>query len=51
MAIQIQCERGMDISNLAHPKRLIFKAAHKVELLVPAKARMLVQFEVEAKQN
>jgi|GEM_PF-7023179 len=51
MGIQIQSERGMDISNLAHPSRLIFKAAHKVELLVPAKARMLVRFDQEAKQN
>ncbi|HTB34510.1 MAG TPA: hypothetical protein VK842_06575, partial [bacterium] len=51
MGVQIQSERGMDISNLAHPVRLIFKSAHKVELLVPAKARMLVRFEPEAKQN
>ena len=51
MAVQIQSEKGMDISNLAHPQRLVFKAAHKVELLVPAKARMLVRFDQEAKQN
>jgi hypothetical protein len=51
MAVQIQSERGLDISNMAHPLRLIFKSAHKVELLVPAKARMLVRFEAEAKQN
>ena len=51
MAIQIQSERAMDISNLAHAQRLIFKGAHKVELLVPAKARMMVRFVMEAKQK
>ena len=42
MAFQIQSEWPLDIARADHPQQLIFKASHKIELLVPAKTRYLV---------
>lgn len=51
LAIQIQSDRGIDVSRVSSPDRLIFKDAHRIELLVPAKQEILVRFGPEAKQN
>lgn len=51
MEVQLQSEIGMDLSNLARPQTLLFKGAHKVVMQVPAKARILVRFVQEPKQN
>ena len=49
--MQIQSERALDITRLGPHPRGVFKAAHKVEWLLPARVRFLIQFEPEAKQK
>jgi len=51
LTLQIQSSVGLDISHAASPKHLIFKDAHQVELLVPARQRILVCFVSEQKQK
>jgi hypothetical protein len=42
-AFQIQSEKSLTVTNLARPGSPIFKGSHRIELLVPAKARYLVE--------
>jgi hypothetical protein len=51
LAVQIQSDRGINISPIAKPDQLIFKDAHRVELLIPARKAILVRFMADAKQN
>jgi hypothetical protein len=51
LTLQIQSSLGLDISRATSPSRLIFKDAHQVELLVPARQRILVCFVSEQKQK
>jgi hypothetical protein len=50
LSMQIQSEWGLSITQLGTHRRW-FKGAHKVEWLLPARSRFLVQFDPEAKQN
>jgi hypothetical protein len=43
MAFQIQSEWPLNVSLAKSPKALIFKGSKKIELLVPAKTRYLIQ--------
>ncbi|HTB21302.1 MAG TPA: hypothetical protein VK914_01200 [bacterium] len=51
LTVQIQSSMGLDISRAGSPGRLIFKDAHQVELLAPARQRILVRFVSEQKQK
>jgi len=51
LQIQIQSEAGISVSPWSSPGTLIFKKAHRIELLIPARKKMLVRFEPDQKQN
>ena len=49
--MQIQSERALDITRLGPHPRGIFKDAHRVEWVLPARVRFLIQFRPELKQK